>query len=94
MVALAAGIEIATAGAAFATVRAEVGPAARARPLEASDAVPAARDTVMVPFPVQEVSCTVRAESPVPRTLTVQLAVPVLASVTSAAARVTAAAFV
>ena len=85
------GAPIFTEGPELSTMNAADGPAAGARLLAASDAVPAAMLMATVPSPVQEERVTVRLVLPEPlTTLFAQVAVPVVTKLTLAFVKVTA----
>lgn len=73
----------------MSTLKVVLGPAAGAVLPIASDAVPAEIDIPSEPSPVIPEMATVRVVVPLPDTLTVPVAVPVVFSVTSAALSVT-----
>ena len=77
-------------GAVVSTLNVVDGPPAAAEFAAASVAVAAANEIPTVPFPVHELSETVRVDVPVPETAIEQSAVPVLFKLTSLTAVVTA----
>ena len=84
------GAPIETVGAVLSSINVVEGPAPAAKFEAASVAVPEAIVIPTVPSPVQEDSVTVRVLVPAPETAAEQLAVPVLLTVISAFAKVTA----
>ena len=79
---MAEGALIVTEGGVLSTAKVSLGPAASAKRPTESTAVPAATEIPKVPSPVIPEIVTVRV-LPLPDTLTIPLAVPVLFKVTS-----------
>ena len=86
---LTEGAPIFTEGPELSTMNAVEGPAAGARLLAASDAVPAAMLMATVPSPKQKDKVTERVVFPDPLTLIEQFAVPVVTKLMFALANVT-----